>query len=221
MPLIRRDFLRSGLALGLAAALPLTLGGAGQAPPRRRIYFTAEERAVLAQIDAYFNGLKAMRSSFVQFGPQGQVDHGTLWLKRPGRARFEYQPPNPVLIVANGESVAVANRQLKTVDTYPLSATPLDMLLNGTMELRQTSAVLAVVMEPGMVTVRARTGNNRNTPNLDIVFARPQIELRQWRVTDAQGGDTTVVLNGLAKVADLPDDLFVLPKKSDFAKTKR
>jgi outer membrane lipoprotein-sorting protein len=106
------------------------------------------------------------------------------------------------------------------VDTYPLSGSPLEMLLSDKVSLRRSNAVLAVVIEPGLITVKARTGQNRNSANLNLTFAAPAIELRQWTVTDAQGGVTTVVLSGVERAADLPADLFVLPKKSDFAKPK-
>jgi outer membrane lipoprotein-sorting protein len=219
MELIRRDFLRRGLGALTAAAMTPVLTGAGQAPARR-IMFSPEERAALAKIDDYFNTLKALKGGFVQIGPQGQVDRGEIYLMRPGRVRFEYQPPNPMLIVADGGSVAVANKRLKTVDTYPLSGSPLEMLLSDKVALRRSNAVLAVVIEPGLITIKARTGPNRTTANLSLTFAAPAIELRQWVVTDAQGGVTTVVLSGVERSADLPADLFVRPQKSDFSKPK-
>jgi outer membrane lipoprotein-sorting protein len=214
MSIIRRDFL--GCILALPAAL--ALGGAGQMAPVRRISFPKAEREALDRISAYLNAQRSLKGEFLQLGPQGQVDRGTIYLKRPGRVRFEYRPPNPILIVADGRSVAVANSRLKTVDRYPLSATPLEVLLGDNVDLRHTNSVLAVEMAPGSVTVKARTSQNRHVSNISFVFSDPGIELRQWTVIDDQGLSTTVSLSHVEPGAAVAETPFVPPQKTDFAK---
>lgn len=207
--LSRKDVLK-----GLAAALLIGLGGAGQQAPARRIVRSRAENDALDKIAAYLNGVRALKGGFVQIGPQGQMDQGTFYLLRPGKVRFEYNPPSPVLVVSDGRTVAVANRRLGTVDRYPIGQTPFRFFLSDTVDLVHSDAVLGVDLQPGTATVRARTDKVRFKSDIAFVFAWPVPELRQWTVADAQGQNTTVSLTGLQTLAGLDPALFVLPKPS-------
>lgn len=207
MPVTLRRFVLSLLIVPLA----IGLGGAGQSVPKRRIEFSKTDREDLNRVSAYLNSIRTLKGDFVQIGPQGQLDQGTFTLQKPGRIRFEYLPPNPTLIVSDGRTVAVANKKLKTVDRYPLSATPLDLILADEIDLVHNSAILAVLHQPGTIAVLARTNTNRNTANIRLIFSDPAIELRQWTVIDDQGLSTTVALRALEPGATLPGSLFVLP----------
>ena len=196
--------------LFLIALVAAGLGGAGQPAPKRLIEFSEAERADLDRVSAYLNSIRTLQGDFVQIGPDGQLDQGRFYLEKPGRMRFEYRPPNPVLIVADGRTVAVANRKLKTVNRYPLSATPLDLILADNMDLRHDNSILAVKHEPGLLIVEARTSTNRNKPNLSLVFADPVLELRQWTIVDDQGLQTTVALRDLEQGVVVDSQMFVL-----------
>ena len=190
------------------------LSGAGQAPPPRRIDFTPEQQAALDKVSAYLNGIHSLRADFVQIGPQGGVDQGEVAIQKPGQIRFEYRPPSPVSIVATGGQVYVKNSKLNTVDNYDLSDTPLGLLLNETVDLKTNKAVLGIVEQEGAIIVRARTSTNRNNSNITLMFTAPAIELRQWTVKDAQGGNTTVALRNLQPGATLDPALFAVPVKA-------
>ncbi|MGA7674826.1 MAG: outer-membrane lipoprotein carrier protein LolA [Rhizomicrobium sp.] len=194
----------------LIALLAAGLGGAGQPAPRRMIEFSDADRADLDRVSAYLNSIRTLEGDFVQIDPDGQIDQGRFYLEKPGRIRFEYQPPNPILIVSDGHTVAVANRKLKTVDRYPLSATPLGLILADNIDLSHNDAILAVRHEAGALIVEARTNANRSKPNLAMVFADPVLELRQWTILDDQGLQTTVALRDLEPGAAIDGQLFVL-----------
>ena len=196
--------------LFLIALVAAGLGGAGQPAPKRLIEFSEADRADLDRVSAYLNSIHTLQGMFVQIGPDGQLDQGRFYLEKPGRMRFEYRPPNPVLIVADGRTVAVANRKLKTVDRYPLSATPLDLILADKMDLRHDNSILAVRHEPGLLIIEARTSTNRSKPNLSLVFADPVLELRQWTIVDDQGLQTTVALRDLEQGVVVDSQMFVL-----------
>ena len=213
MNITRKDALRRISGFLLCLPLGIGLGGAGQTAPARRVIFTKVEGDTLDRISEYLNSVRTLKGKFTQLGPQGQLDQGTFYLQRPGRVRFEYNPPNAVLVVSDGGTIAVANRKLGTVDRYPLSQTPFGFFLADKIDLRHSPAVLAVEAEPGSITVRARTDRVRYRSDVGFVFSAPGIELRQWTVTDAQGLNTTVSLSGLEQGAPLAADLFVLPKK--------
>ena len=191
----------------LMLAAPL-LSGAGQPAPERRIDFTDEQRADLDKISAYLNGVHAIEGSFAQIGPNGDVDQGKIYIDKPGKVRFEYEPPNPTLIVCDGHSIYVQNRKLNTVDRYPLAGTPLELILNDANNLKHNSAILGERRDGDSLIVEARSSKNRKSSNITLVFATSPVELRQWTVIDDQGLSTTVALRDIHPVDTLPDTLF-------------
>ncbi|MBV9045610.1 MAG: outer-membrane lipoprotein carrier protein LolA [Alphaproteobacteria bacterium] len=207
-------------ALFVAAASPLFMG-AGQQAPAARITFSDEDAATLDRVSEYLNGITTMKGSFIQIAPSGAMTEGTFYLSKPGRIRFEYKPPVPTLIVSDGKTIAVANTRLNTVDRYPLSETPLGLILSNTIDLRRNSAVLSVAHQQGSIVIGARTSKNRNKANITLVFSDPGLELRQWTVIDDQGGATTVALRGTEPGATLAPDLFTLPTPNPFARRRQ
>jgi len=190
------------------------LGGAGQPAPQRLYQaYSDEEKADLDKVSAYLNGIKSLKSNFLQIGPDGGMVQGQLFLQKPGQIRFEYKPPSPVLIVATDGHLYVKNSKLNTLDPYDLSDTPLGLLLNERVDLKTNKAVIGVAEQNGNIVVRARSSSNRNDSNIALVFSTPGIELRQWTVRDNQGGNTTVALQGLEPGANLDAALFAAPQK--------
>lgn len=194
----------------LVAATATAALGAGQAPPPRHIEFSAADREALDKISAYLNGVTSLQGDFVQLAPNGDMAQGKVYIQKPGRLRFEYKPPSPLLVVADGSTVAVYNSKLKTVDRYPLSSTPLDLLLGSKIDLRNNDAIVAVKHNGDTITVEARTSKNRGKPNIAITFAQSPLELRQWTVIDDQGLPTTVALRNMQPGAALDGALFVM-----------
>ena len=190
------------------------LGGAGQqAPQRQNRAYSDQEKADLDKVSAYLNGIKSLKASFVQVGPEGGMDQGEVMIQKPGQIRFEYKPPSPILIVSTGGSMYVKNSRLNTVDRYSLSDTPLGLLLNENVDLAHNRAVIGVAEQNGEIVVKARTSTNRNDSNITLVFSSPGIELRQWTVRDNQGGNTTVALQNLQPGASIDPALFTAPQK--------
>jgi outer membrane lipoprotein-sorting protein len=184
--------------------------GADQLVPHHPPVLSAADKADLDRVSAYLNSLHTLEGEFLQIGPEGQLDQGRFYIAKPGKMRFEYRPPNPVLIVCDGTTIAVANKKLKTVDRYPLSGTPLDLILSDDIDLARSSEVVAVRREPGMLTIEARSSPNRSRANISLVFSAPDLELRQWTVLDDQGLQTTVTLTDLQPGVQIPPWLFVL-----------
>jgi outer membrane lipoprotein-sorting protein len=181
--------------------------------------YSDAEGAELDKLSAYLNSIHTLKSNFVQLGPQGDMAQGEFDLAKPGHLRFSYNPPSPIVIVATGGDVYVKNSQLNTVDRTSTSDTPLDLLLNQSLDLRHDPMVTGIEEQPGALIVHARAATTKNQSNITLVFSYPAIELRQWMVKDNQGGVTTVALTGLQTGAALPDSLFTAPQK-DAAKAK-
>jgi outer membrane lipoprotein-sorting protein len=198
----------------LAALLAVFVVPTVSAAPAGFMHFERSDadKADLDRISAYLNGIHTLKGSFVQIGPDGQIDEGVFYLDKPGRMRFEYHAPNPVLIVSDGTTVAVANRKLNTVDHYPLFSTPLSLILADDLNLKKNPSIAGVSREPGEIIVNARAASDKVNGNLTLVFTDPELELRQWTIVDAQGLSTTVSLRDLKPGAALDPALFKLPE---------
>lgn len=194
----RRIFLAGLMASAVAAAVPAL---APAANPSARD---------LARISNYLNGIGTMEGNFVQVGPDGEVSEGVFYLRRPGRLRFEYKPPNPALIVADGVWVGVYDKKLNTLDRIPLDSTPLEILLSKRVDLRDAGAVLSIENRDGLMRVKAIDPDEPDEGSITMVFADNPLELRQWIVTDPQGLTTTVALSKVKANVKLDPKLFFI-----------
>jgi outer membrane lipoprotein-sorting protein len=189
---------RAVLAALLAAAF---LPAAAQA-------ITDEEHAVLADISSHLAGIDTMDGEFVQFNPNGDQMQGQFFISRPGKVRFQYDPPATVRVIADGKSVLVFDKKLQTYDIWPLSQTPLRLLLDKDLNLAATDKVTRVGVAPDLVEVELQDETRFSAGTLNLIFDRTTYELRQWTVTDQQGLQTMVALYNVETGKKLDSDLF-------------
>lgn len=159
---------------------------------------TPPQRQALQRVNAYFNSIQSLTADFTQVGPDGSRTTGKVFLQKPGKIRFQYNPPSPLEIVADGTSVAVRNRKLNTQDLWPLGQTPLRFLLDSNIDLLQDANVIGVFQDADLVSVvleekRAIGGKSQ----LQLMFGGGDYALQSWTVTDAQGQETSVALANL------------------------
>ena len=146
-----------------------------------------------------------MVGNFVQVGPDGSRMKGEFYMQKPGRVRFEYDPPSPMEIIADGQSVVVRDRKLATQDLYPLSQTPLRFLLSDRIDLLRDTNVVAVRSDDMNVTVVIQEWQALiGTSQLMMVLGAKDYQLKQWTVKDPQGYDTTVAISNL-DISKRPD----------------
>jgi outer membrane lipoprotein-sorting protein len=160
--------------------------------------FTPAQRAQVDKVSAYLSSVQQLVGNFVQVGPDGSRAKGEFYMQKPGKVRFEYDPPSPIEIIADGQSVVVRDRKLATQDAYPLSQTPLRFLLSDRIDLLRDTHVVGVRSDDLYVTViieerQALIGTSR----LMMMLGAKDYQLKQWTVTDPQGYDTTVAVSNL------------------------
>ncbi len=172
--------------------------------------FAAVSQGDLTRISNYLNGIGTMEGTFVQVGPDGDASEGKFYMRRPGRIRFEYKPPNPTLLIADGFWVGVYDTLDGTLDRFPLSETPLDLLLRDRVDLKREGAIQSVERSQGQLRVRAVDPDAPRQGSITMVFNDNPLELVQWIVTDAQGLTTTVALNSVRRDVKLDPDLFFI-----------
>jgi len=164
----------------------------------------------LTRISNYLNGITTLEGKFVQVGPNGDLSEGRFYMRRPGRLRFEYRPPNPALVIADGTWVGVYDLQLETLDRIPLGQTPLSLLLQERVNLKTAGAVDSVERSAGQIRVRAIDPDAPEQGSITMIFSDNPLELRQWVVVDNQGLTTTVALSETRANVKLDPNLFFI-----------
>lgn len=167
--------------------------------------------ATVARVTDYYNSVQSMTGTFTQIDPDGARRTGDFYMQKPGRVRFEYDPPSPVELISNGQSVAVRDRSLNTQDITPLNQTPLRFLLAEKVDLANDPAVTGIFQDDRFITVTMQHQVPMlGTYRLLVLFDAKTSALKQWVVTDPQGYDTQVTLNNV-QVNKRPDPgLFVI-----------
>ena len=200
------------IVVALCLAPAIAVAAAAAAP------FSVAQRADLQRVSAYLNTIQTAEGRFVQIGPDGRSESGTLYLRKPGRLRFEYDKPNPTLVVADGSAIAVSNTRLRTTDRYPLLDSPLRLLLSEKIDLATDPRIVGAKREPGLLTVTARqtAGAAQGEITLTFVDSGASLELRQWEVLDAQALRTQVSLSGLKTGGTLAPSLFIIQDLDPF-----
>ncbi len=152
------------------------------------------DAADLARIQAYLNGIKTLHARFLQIAPGGQTSEGEVWLERPGRMRFQYDPPSPLLLVAGHGLVVFHDAQLNQTSNIPLGSTPLGLLLQDNIQLSGDVTVTGIARAPGQIQLTLLRTAQPADGSLTLIFGDQPLMLRSWRVVDAQHQETRVSL---------------------------
>lgn len=194
----------AALMLAAAAALALERTAATAQSPE----LSEAQRAAIEQITSYFNGMRTLRGEFMQVGPKGHISTGIFHIAKPGRMRFEYAPPNPFIVVADGTWVTIKNNDKDTADQYPLSATPLRLVLAEEVDLLSEAEIISVEQSEGLTTVTLEDKQKLVPGQLVLIFDEERDELQQWIIVDGQGRRTTISLTDMVAGIDPDPGLF-------------
>ncbi|MCG7504301.1 outer membrane lipoprotein carrier protein LolA [Mesorhizobium retamae] len=201
LAMTRRRLLGFGLMVAGAAAanavpafMPMAAAQAGVPPAAQKIA-------------DHFSAVKSMTGEFVQFGPKGEQTGGKFFMERPGKIRFNYDGANNFKVISDGESVVLLNKKLQTSDLYPLSKTPLKLLLEDRIDL-SGDRVKSVKEEEDLTTIKLSDRQVFGNATITMMFDPKTYELRQWTITDAQGKDTTVMIFNTKEGVSFAPDTF-------------
>lgn len=193
----RRDFLMTG-----AAGFGLFALGLSGIPARAQV--------PLGRLSAYFNGITTLEADFVQVNDDGSRSAGTLYMRRPGRARFEYDPPDKSLVMAGGGQVAIFDGRSNAVspEQYPLKRTPLWLILERNVDLGRRNMVVGHFGDDKTTTLVAQDPDAPENGRVELVFQNEPLTLAGWTVVDGGGARTRVQLTQIRLGADLSSRLF-------------
>ena len=204
----------SGLALGLMAmsAIAQTMPNAVAAAPAQLPAFTHRTQVAgdLAKISAKLNATASFSGRFAQYASDGSFSQGNIYLKRPGKVRFEYDAPAPYLLVSDGVTLTQVDRKLGTKDRIPLKTTPLAFFLGENVNLADDVEVVSLQKTPMAISLTAKDGSGEMDGAITMVFDPTSLALQEWVVHDSFGQQTKIVLSNLKYNQRLNPRLFVL-----------
>jgi outer membrane lipoprotein-sorting protein len=184
--------------LTLAASLLLPLPALAEAIP-------------LSQLSAYLDGIDTARSTFTQINADGTIATGNVYIQRPGRARFDYDDDDLLVMAGGGQLAIFDGRGNTSAEQYPLRQTPLWLILDGDVDLGRSGMVVGHSFDGTATRVVTQDPERPEIGTLTLVFTPDPIQLRQWIVTDQAGAETTIVLGGLQQGETLAQGLFSIP----------
>ena len=197
--------------------LPMNLRSLALAPAFALVFAlpAAAEKISLNEISRYLNGLKTVVADFTQVNADGSVTPGRVFIQRPGRVRFEYKGDS-TLVLASGGQVAVFDKKSNTgAQQYPLSRTPLNIILAENVNLGRNGSVIGHSERKNTTVVTAQDPQHPEYGNIQMVFTANPTELRQWVVTDDKGKKTTVILGEMQKGVQIPPSRFSITAEAE------
>ncbi len=172
----------------------------------------AAEKLSLGELSRYLNSFETASGAFTQINDDGTISQGRILIKRPGRVRFEYQPPEDMLVVADGDTVGIIDGKSNDgPQGYPLNRTPLSIILARNVDLTRARMVTGHTSDGKTTTVRAQDPEHPEYGSIELVFTAAPTELRQWVINDSGGSQTTVILGDLKTGVRIGNDSFVIP----------
>ncbi|HEY7688649.1 MAG TPA: outer membrane lipoprotein carrier protein LolA [Dongiaceae bacterium] len=207
--LTRRRVLRAGAAVALLPVL--TSLGAGLA----RAELTGEDAADVKRVEDYINSIGTLRASFQQVDPNQAISTGRIYLRRPGRMRVEYDPPNPILIIADGVLISQVDRKIGELSQMPLKQSTAWFLLRDPIEIGDQITVTDVKKTPAELSVTLFQNDEPENGTVELIFRTEPLQLSKWVVTDPDANKVYVGLIDVQTGMELPASLFATPRASE------
>ncbi len=174
------------------------------------------EKIALKNLSSYLNGLTTAQTDFTQINADGTIATGKIFIKRPGRARFEYAPPDSSLVLASSGNVAIFDtKSNQPPEQYPLKRTPLNLILAQNVDLSRAKMVVGHTEVDNSTRVRAQDPQHPEYGTIELVFTADPVALRQWVITDDLGQQTTVILGELTLGGNLSSSLFSISAEAE------
>ena len=212
------------VAGGLAAAALAGSASAIADEPVQIAALSAKDRADLARVEKYLNGIETVVAGFIQVNPNGGVSQGRIYMKRPGKLRVEYDPPANMILVSTGVWLVFYDGELKETTYLPIRSSPVSFLLKENMRFGEDVTVLAITRAPNLLRIKVRqTGEDEDSQTLTLTFKDNPLALKQWVVSDSEGKDTKLaLLDPQLDVAIPPERFkFVSPDRDEGRFNKR
>ncbi len=172
------------------------------------------EKVPLNDVARYIQGITSATSDFTQINDDGTITTGTIFIKRPGRARFEYDPPDNSLVIAGGSQVAIFDPKSNVrPEQFPLARTPLNLILARNINFNQNNMIVGHREEGEATVVTVQDPKHPEYGNIQLKFTGNPVQLRQWVITNDAGQKTTVIMQQLQETSSIPSRKFNIPQE--------
>jgi len=151
---------------------------------------TNKEIELVRKVNAYFNQVTSLQGTFVQVGADNKRQRGKFYISRPGRFRFEFNPPSKVVIISDGKYIAIQDRDLSTDDRWDLGYTPFRALLENNVDLLRDARVLEVEETQDTISIVFEDKSGDSSSRIRLFLAAKPVQIKGWIAKDAQGFDT-------------------------------
>ena len=186
-------------ALSVSSILPNTTIG-------QTSILSMSDKEDVARVENYLNNITTLKAHFLQINAEGKIAEGTVFMRRPGRARFEYEPPAQILVVADGTWLIFHDNELNETTRLPLYSTPISVLLKKDVQLNGDVTVVSVEKEANTLRINIIDTDEPEEGGITLVFSDKPFKLRKWLITDAQGNTTSV------SISDVERDMWIKPE---------
>lgn len=189
----------------------LPLGGTTAfAAKVQAMVITPDIQASVVKINAYFNSFQTLRGELVQTSPRGRSAKGVFFIAKPGKLRFEVEPPTPYIMASDGKWLTLTNKKMNKGDQFPLSKTPLRLLVSNQLDLLKEADVISFAQDGGITTIALSDKKGSIPGQIVLVFDETQDVLQQWIIIDGKGQRTTVALANIEKDVKINPKLFAV-----------
>jgi outer membrane lipoprotein-sorting protein len=196
--------------LALVFVVGVMLSPMAMAAKVKGIAVTPEIQAAAARIDAYFNSFNTLKGTILQTSPKGRTSKGSFAISKPGKFRFDVDPPTPYILASDGKWLTITNKKMDRGDQVPVSKTPLRLLAAQNLNLLAESVVISHSEADGFTTLALADKKGGMPGHIIMVFDDGQNELRQWIIVDGKGQRTTVELTSVEKDAKVNPKQFAI-----------
>ena len=172
--------------------------------------FNSKEKREINRIEVYLNGIKSLRADFLQVSSNGNMATGKLYMARPGKIRFEYDPPSPILLLSDGYFLRYVDKDLEQVTHLWLDNTPIGFLLDEDIKLSKSITVTKFSQNANVLIINLKNSEKPEQGAISLIFSDKPLKLKKWVIKDAQGITTTITLNNSERAIELNPTLFKL-----------
>ena len=182
----------------------------------QRVSIDSKNFSAIERINTYLNEIKTLRADFLQVATNGEIASGKLYMSRPGKIRFEYTPPSPILIISDGTFLIYIDKHLEGMTHFFLSNSPISFLVKKSVRITDDTEIISFSQKANIIRIKLAKLNQIDKGTITLNFTNQPFNLRKWVVADPQGVETTVILSNMEKNITLNPELFEFegfPKK--------
>ena len=163
----------------------------------------------LANISQYLTNLKRLKADFSQINADGTMSSGIIFIKRPGRMRFEYHKPDKTLVLVSAGALAIFDpKGDQEPITYPIRNNPISLILKGEVDMQNSEIVENYIVSNEEAVLTIRDPNKPERGSVDLVFRGVKPELEKFTIKDENGSSNSISLKNIEYPKEISETLF-------------